>query len=456
MDNDHLSLDVGSSCFIYSRSKQKWLEGTIAKIKVHSNTNQEWLTVKYGNNKSKKIQRFCKDLRLTAREPTIEANKKEAHVGWEELKSPPFDINTGTQYSNTVSINANELAFASEMSSDHPFGGIYIFSSIVNEWCVLRWYPKNLPFLKSTQLSLAFNPNTAELYIYGVHENALYSVLAKINIYTRKCKYNVIKSYNAGTGAAALIIDGKLHLIGGAVSNQHAIFNEDNQEFTKYQVWNSDAKHVMSGNRQHGMVHIPSQNMLWTLGGCNEGTSNDQIWGHDVSGTYYHLAPDAVWNQLLLRMPYKMSSFGCCVCYNGKYVIIFGGKREGRGKYGRYESVREIYVLDGECMGHNEGRIGSKNKCTLALPDKLSRELCTYNTVVLPYIPAYDADLIISGFLRKYVCPNYDGYISIDIVDLIFTLCQTEYIYLMQSDEMKPKHWRICVDDILNSIYETN
>eukprot|EP01083_Nonionella_stella_P284249 967555_1 len=60
-----LSLDIGSSCAVYSRSVNKWVEGRIAKIFVDTQTNEEWFIVKYGNNKSKKMQRFCTDLRST-------------------------------------------------------------------------------------------------------------------------------------------------------------------------------------------------------------------------------------------------------------------------------------------------------------------------------------------------------------------------------------------------------
>eukprot|EP01084_Bolivina_argentea_P092429 166280_1 len=56
-------LDIGSPCSVYSRSSKKWLEGWIAKIFVNPYSNQEWFVVKYGNNKSKKMQRFCADLR---------------------------------------------------------------------------------------------------------------------------------------------------------------------------------------------------------------------------------------------------------------------------------------------------------------------------------------------------------------------------------------------------------
>mmetsp|Transcript_7727 Transcript_7727/g.6978 ORF Transcript_7727/g.6978 Transcript_7727/m.6978 type:complete len:167 (+) Transcript_7727:1-501(+) len=57
-------LDIGSECSVYSRSSKRWFDGYISKIFVDQHTNQEWFIVKYGNNKSKRMQRFCTDLKV--------------------------------------------------------------------------------------------------------------------------------------------------------------------------------------------------------------------------------------------------------------------------------------------------------------------------------------------------------------------------------------------------------
>eukprot|EP01083_Nonionella_stella_P317893 1159459_1 len=61
---DRLRLDVNSTCNIFSRSKHSWLKGVVSKIWIDSDTNQEWLNVKYSDNKRKKIQRFSDALRI--------------------------------------------------------------------------------------------------------------------------------------------------------------------------------------------------------------------------------------------------------------------------------------------------------------------------------------------------------------------------------------------------------
>eukprot|EP01084_Bolivina_argentea_P042398 78175_1 len=335
ISDDRLTLSVNSPCSIFSRSKQQWFEGHITKIWVDNHTNQEWLVVKYGSNKSKKIQRFCEDLRVI---PPIASPSQ----GWEELTSPPFDIH---QYSNIVAINAMEYCLATEMiddviySDDSFTGGIYVYSVQVNDWMLLRQYPRGIPFMKACKLSIAFNVNTSELYMYGVHENPAWSVLAKLNVYSRRFTHCVCKSYSAGVGATAMIIEGAFHIIGGTVSNLHAIFNEITQSFdVRYPINNDNNVQWWNGTgslKQHGVVH--QNHMLWVLGGAqDDSNAYDQIWQHDLSGTIHHLAPDAAWNELASSLPHKMSGMGCCVGYD-RYIITLGGKMNSAFVYGKRE-----------------------------------------------------------------------------------------------------------------------
>ena len=50
-------------CQVYSRSGNQWTDGIIDSISTEEQTEREWLTVKYGASKNKKIQRFCSDLK---------------------------------------------------------------------------------------------------------------------------------------------------------------------------------------------------------------------------------------------------------------------------------------------------------------------------------------------------------------------------------------------------------
>lgn len=63
IDPQRYAADIESACFIYSRSKNRWYKGQIVDIYDDAMTNKEWLVVKYSGNKTKKIQRLCKDFR---------------------------------------------------------------------------------------------------------------------------------------------------------------------------------------------------------------------------------------------------------------------------------------------------------------------------------------------------------------------------------------------------------
>ena len=85
-------LDIGSECSVYSRSSKRWFEGYISKIFVDQHTNQEWFIVKYGNNKSKRMQRFCSDLKV--KNNKTEDKQKKNNVNKEEDDNDLSDLET--------------------------------------------------------------------------------------------------------------------------------------------------------------------------------------------------------------------------------------------------------------------------------------------------------------------------------------------------------------------------
>ncbi len=46
-------------------------DGKISQRFIDSKTNEEWFVVKYGDNKTKKMQRFCSDLRIKNMDMTL-------------------------------------------------------------------------------------------------------------------------------------------------------------------------------------------------------------------------------------------------------------------------------------------------------------------------------------------------------------------------------------------------
>jgi len=58
-----LSWTAGSLCSVFSRTKKQWVDGRVIEAYVDTESNAEWLTVKYGRKSKKKMQRFCRDVK---------------------------------------------------------------------------------------------------------------------------------------------------------------------------------------------------------------------------------------------------------------------------------------------------------------------------------------------------------------------------------------------------------
>lgn len=121
-------LDVGSTCEVYSRSKDTWFIGIVHNIYIDNKTKKEWLIIKYGEkfNKTKKMQRFCSDLQIndddyeyqydefeeipideistkTKKEPAIFVN------GWMKLKPLSLPPSLSDKFSKMIKINDTEF-----------------------------------------------------------------------------------------------------------------------------------------------------------------------------------------------------------------------------------------------------------------------------------------------------------------------------------------------------------
>eukprot|EP01084_Bolivina_argentea_P054822 100520_1 len=57
--NKRLIWNINSFCLVYSRKNKQWFNSQITDKMINKKTNQEWLSLKYNNNKNtKKMQRF--------------------------------------------------------------------------------------------------------------------------------------------------------------------------------------------------------------------------------------------------------------------------------------------------------------------------------------------------------------------------------------------------------------
>lgn len=167
--------------------------------------------------------------------------------------------------------------------------------------------------------------------------------------------------------------------------------------------------------------------------------AKDEILCYDVQQNVLRECND-------FKLPLRIRNFGCVTTYNQRYIILFGGDCTDLipDQHGvkRIRSDR-IYVLDLKLKQFQE--------CTLRCP-----EVGAFEAVLMSFCEDDNAQDLIIGFVRNYMNRHYkdklEKRIPMDIVGLIGKFCQNEYIYLIEKQQIFPKHWKICVDDILNSM----
>merc|ERR1712228_120791 len=98
------ALGVGSQCQIFSKSQQEWVNGEI--IKIFSDSEGEWLRVKYGKDNIKEIQRYSEQIRVQ--------NEKAVDGNWANLifsvsMSSMFDSWKTYDYSTSNSVDIKKI-----------------------------------------------------------------------------------------------------------------------------------------------------------------------------------------------------------------------------------------------------------------------------------------------------------------------------------------------------------
>ena len=75
-----------SLCFVFSRKEQAWLKGQVVGTFTDDQTNEEWLSVKYGKKAKKQMQRFCADIKPIAAGDDYRFNRDAVLLIIAELK----------------------------------------------------------------------------------------------------------------------------------------------------------------------------------------------------------------------------------------------------------------------------------------------------------------------------------------------------------------------------------
>ena len=192
-----------------------------------------------------------------------------------------------------------------------------------------------------------------------------------------------------------------------------------------------------------GLIHISTSNTMIKIGGCSWiGVNSDQIW-------VYNCSLRSGWCPFPVSLPHGLSSFGCVLTNDQKYIIIIGG--ESNIGWLEKRVTDNIFVLDLE----NKTIKQSKIKCPQA--DR-------FKALIVPI--SFKNKLIVFGFLRIYCCQmenksndtadftcrNVVYGKARDIVGIIVTMYDIgNDIHLFS--ECQGGHWILNANHIINALW---
>jgi len=112
--------DKTSHVQIYSQSKGKWFDGVVTD--TLTDTEGEWLTVRYNKTTSKQVQRFCEDIRTP---PMPLPTKKESKQGRRNrAQSVSIDTVPGVDLKLISDLSANERLLQEQQQLQHRINNI--------------------------------------------------------------------------------------------------------------------------------------------------------------------------------------------------------------------------------------------------------------------------------------------------------------------------------------------
>ena len=215
-------------------------------------------------------------------------------------------------------------------------------------------------------------------------------------------------------GSCPIIMQDRIHLIGGHINKKHSSWNRHKQKFdTLHFVYNERIKINYAQLVKVG-------NFVLSFGGSEKASwqSLDDIHQYDIINNK--------WKRLKITMPKPLSHHACAAIMNGKYVLLFGG-------ICRAESYDDIYLysVQDKMFRLLNVKYPQRGQCyVVSVHDRLKEELSVYGFVryqwrTLPLHQQLFPPRYIIHIMRKYYHIEYihlfhkNGHWTIDIFDLI-------------------------------------
>eukprot|EP01084_Bolivina_argentea_P083569 151311_1 len=295
--------------------------------------------------------------------------------------------------------------------------GIYKFDTVDEKWSQWIEYPDTMENMND--LSTGYDANNQIIYAY---EPEL-GMLIKINHETKEI--NITRNLMiTGCGECAIFINNKFHVIGGVQSAKHLIYNEKKKQFDE--VYDFQYDQVFGGS---ALINLRKTKQLLLIGGYGGNKALDTVYSYK----YCEINPK--WNKWDIHTAHRTCFFGCAITTNEDFVILLGGSKDADMETDNISVINlktnAILISDIVCPNTN-------NYHAIIMADELNEEL------------------VVFGFIRQ--CWQNELFSSIlfphdSILKLIRSWYSVDYLYLQECNDTSTHHWKISVDDIINSCW---
>ena len=334
---------------------------------------------------------------------------------WTKLKACPVQ-----RCSIPISLNHDTLIVACDWDTDEYAwdnkAGVYVYNIIENEWKLFAEWPKQA-FIRN--ITICLDDNKEVLYANG-------SISTSLNFSTlnMKTKYwtDIWNSLPLNDVIKSIMINNEYHIIGGHDSREHLKWSQDKKEWITMFVFTDSLAYS-------GLVHLKSKNKLISFGGGEN--EQDHMYGvreYDITENMWSYLNDLDFGDDTLA-----SKFGYALSSDEKYIFILGGLDEEVHEYGVMDSDR-IYVVDTVTREIRRKDI----KCPV-------EGQC--HAFISPRFSLHKSDILSTGFARK--CTDHDRFIPMDIIWLIASWIQEDYLHLLKDGGA---HFKISTNAIISAM----
>ena len=239
---------------------------------------------------------------------------------------------------------------------------------------------------------------------------------------------------NVGPAPKGVILNDEFNIFG------HSMHYKYNESLNKFEIeheldfLDSEGKEWNAG---HGIAIVKNDKVL-VFGGRNTRSDYNRITnvgGECTDVIHQFNVRDNEWTKLSVKTPRVMQSFGCCSVLQGKYVLIFGGKRDCNGGCSYFNDI-EIYSVKDQYFRRSGVKCPMYGPCqAVAVSDEYKDGLicvaymkdnwkqCEINNHLFPpnYLIAIIAKYYFEEFIHLFHFGTYHGnwHYKINVFDII-------------------------------------